>query len=200
MERANEESIVPGSSLARTVTQLNKHYGIVCGIVVQNRTNMELSSPHATITAGSLIKSPGSVSPGQIESVIAHKYWFSMKGTSGLVSWLLSGLERRVVVMWDVPFFQSTNILAVGITTKKNTVHNGKWYTEIENSSYNRDLNFNRGTYYANFNEIMIADECIEVLGTMGTGRASEVNITVRSKRNVYFEKIRVFKAGDLPE
>jgi hypothetical protein len=30
-------------------------------------------------------------------------------------------------------------------------------------------------------NEVMIADERIEVLGTMGTGRAPEVNITVRS-------------------
>lgn len=70
MERTNEKSIVPECSLSRTLTQLNKNYRIVCGIVVQNRTNMELSLPHATIKAGSLIKPPASVSPGQIESVV----------------------------------------------------------------------------------------------------------------------------------
>ena len=70
MERTNVESIVPGYSLARTVTELNKKYSIVCGIVVQNRTTMELSLPHVTINAGCLIKSPASVSPGQIEYVV----------------------------------------------------------------------------------------------------------------------------------
>ena len=142
---------------------------------------MELSLPHVTIEAGSLIKPPASVSPGQTESVIAHKYGFSIKGTSGLMSWLLSELGRRVVVMWNVPFFGSANILSVGIS-KESTVHNAKWYTEIEKSSYSQDLNFKRGIYYETCNEVMIADECIEVLGTMGTGRTPEVNITIRSK------------------
>jgi hypothetical protein len=98
------------------------------------------------------------------------------------MSWLLSELGRRVVVLWDVPFFKSANILAVGITTKDSTVHNSKWYTQIEKSSYSPDLNFNRGLYSGTCNEVMIADECIEVLGIMGTGRSPEVNITVRSK------------------
>ena len=97
------------------------------------------------------------------------------------MSWLLSELGRRVVVMWDVPFFHLHNILAVGIT-KESIVHNSKWYTEIEKSSYSPDLNFTRGIYHDTCNEIMIADEYIEVLGTMGTGRTPEVNITVRSK------------------
>ena len=91
-------------------------------------------------------------------------------------------MGRRVVVMWDVPFFQSANILAVGITPMESTVHNRKWYAELENSSYSPDLNFKRGIFYHTANEVVIADECIEVLGTMGTGRTPEVNITVRSK------------------
>ena len=99
------------------------------------------------------------------------------------MSWLLSELGRRVVVMWDVPFFKSANILAVGITTKDSTVHNRNWYTELEKSSYSPGLNFNRGIYESTCNEVMIADENIEVLGTMGTGRTPEVNITVRPKR-----------------
>jgi hypothetical protein len=97
------------------------------------------------------------------------------------MSGLLSELGRRVVVMWGVPFFKLDNILAVGIS-KDSTVHNTKWYTEIEKSSYSPDLTFKRGIYYDTCNEVMIADECIEVLGTMGTGRTPEVNITVRSK------------------
>jgi hypothetical protein len=46
--------------------------------------------------------------------------------------------------MWDVPYFQLDNILAVGITTTDNTVHNRKWFTKIEKSSYSPDLNFNK--------------------------------------------------------
>jgi hypothetical protein len=70
MERTNVESIFPGCSLSRTLTQLNKQYNIVCGIAVQNRTNMELSVPHATMVSGRLTKPPASVSPGQIEYVV----------------------------------------------------------------------------------------------------------------------------------
>jgi hypothetical protein len=50
--------------------------------------------------------------------------------------------------MWDVPFFQSANILAVGITPMESTVHNRKWYAELENSSYSPDLNFKRGIFF----------------------------------------------------
>ena len=181
MERAYEESIVPGCQFTRTLTQLNNNYRIVCGIVVKNRTNMELSSPRVTIKVGSLIRPPPSVAPRQTESMIAHKYGFSIRGTSGLMSWSFGELKRRVVVMWDVPFFQSHNILAVGISTTENTVHKENWYTEIEKLSQSSDLNYSRERYYETCNEVMIADERIEVLGTMGTGRAPEVNITVRA-------------------
>jgi hypothetical protein len=61
-------------------------------------------------------------------------------------------------------------------------VYNDEWYTKIEKSSDSPDLNVKRGIYYETCNEVMIADECIEVLGTMGTGRTPEVNITIRSK------------------
>ena len=182
MERTYEESIAPGGSLTRIISQLNTKYSIVCGILLQNRTHMELSLPHATVETGSLIKPPSSVSPGQTESVIAHKHWFSIRGTSGLMSWSLSELGRRVVVMWNVPYFQLDNILAVGITTTENTAHNRNWFNEIEKSSYSPDLNFNRGIFYDTCKEVVIADENIEVLGTMGSGRTPEVNITVRSK------------------
>ena len=97
------------------------------------------------------------------------------------MSWSLGEVGRRVVVMWDVPFFQSHNILAVGISTTENTVHKENWYTEIEKLSQSSDLNYSRERYYETCNEVMIADERIEVLGTMGTGRAPEVNITVRA-------------------
>ena len=103
-------------------------------------------------------------------------------GTSGLISWLLSELGRRVVVMWNVPFFQSASVLAVGIITQDSTIHNRRWYTEIEKSSYSTDLNFIRGIYYDTCNEVMITDGRIQVLGTMGTGRTPEVKITVRPK------------------
>jgi hypothetical protein len=70
MERAYEESIVPGCQFTRTLTQLNNNYRIVCGIVVKNRTNMELSSPRVTIKVGSLIRPPPSVAPRQTESMV----------------------------------------------------------------------------------------------------------------------------------
>jgi len=109
-----------------------------------------------------------------------------MKGTSGLMSWLLKVWGRRVVVMWNVPFFQSANTLAVGITMKGSTVHNDAWYTQIYKSSDSPDLHVKRGKYYQTCNEIMIEDDCIEVLGTMGTGRTPQVNIKVRPKQHKF--------------
>ena len=98
------------------------------------------------------------------------------------MSLLLSELGRRVVVMWDVPYFTFANTLVVGITTKGSNVHNEEWYTKIDLSSDSPDLHVKRGKYYETCNEIMIEDDCIEVLGTMGTGSTPEVNITVRPK------------------
>ena len=105
-----------------------------------------------------------------------------MRGTSGLMSWSLNALERRVVVMWNVPYFTYVNTLVVGITTKGSIVHNDAWYTKIYKSSDSIELNVKRGKYYETCNEIMIEDDCIQVLGTMGTARSPEVNITVRPK------------------
>ena len=109
-----------------------------------------------------------------------------MKGTSGLMSWLLSDLGRRVVVMWNVPYFTSANTLAVGITTKSSTVHLNTWYSKIEKSSNIPDLRVKQGNYYETCNEIMIEDDCMEILGTMGTGSRPEVNIIVRPKLHKY--------------
>jgi hypothetical protein len=69
MKRRMEEST---SSLAGTQlsTLMNKSHNIVCGIVVQNWMNMELSLPHVTVRSGSLSKPPVSVSPGQREAVV----------------------------------------------------------------------------------------------------------------------------------
>lgn len=79
MKRRMEESTIPGSSLAGTQlsTLMNKGHNIVCGIVVQNWTNMELSLPHVTVNTGSLSKPPASVSPGQREAVVTTLFHIS---------------------------------------------------------------------------------------------------------------------------
>jgi len=76
MTRRMEESTIPGSSLAGThlSTLMNKSYNIVCGIVLQNWTHMELSLPHVTVKTGSLSKPPVSVSPGQREAVVIRLF------------------------------------------------------------------------------------------------------------------------------
>jgi len=72
MESRIEKSIIPGGSLARTQlsTQMNINYNIVCGIVVHNWTNVELSLPCVTVNTGSLSKPPASVYRGQREAVV----------------------------------------------------------------------------------------------------------------------------------
>ena len=72
MKRRIEESIISGGSLAETQlsTLMNNNYNIVCGIVVQNWTNMELSLPCVNVNTGSISKPPASVSPGQREAVV----------------------------------------------------------------------------------------------------------------------------------
>jgi hypothetical protein len=55
-------------------------------------------------------------------------------------------------------------------------------YSFTTGANIRGDLNFNRVIFYDTCKEVMIADEGIEVLGTMGSGRTPEVNITVRSK------------------
>jgi hypothetical protein len=69
-----------------------------------------------------------------------------------------------------IKFCTCVEKFAVGISTTENTVHKENWHTEIEKLSQSSDLNYSRERYYETCNEVMIADERIEVLGTMGTG------------------------------
>ncbi|XP_071148698.1 conoporin-Cn1-like [Mytilus edulis] len=172
----------PGNSFRSSIAYSKKNYILGCTIYIQNWTTMELSKPNATINTGCLASPPQNVGTKMKEVMVGHKVGFSLRGTSGIVSWLVGNLKRRVIVMWNVPFFSSPNILAVGITSRGVKNHTKDWYESISRNETTNDLCYTKGVFHDQCNQIISEDDILEVLGVMGTGSRADVIITVRPK------------------
>ncbi|CAC5414211.1 unnamed protein product [Mytilus coruscus] len=142
--------------------------------------------PNATINTGCLASPPQNVGTKMKEVMVGHKVGFSLRGTSGIVSWLVGNLDRRVIVMWNVPFFSSANNLAVGITSRGVKNHMGNWYESISRNDTRDDLCYTKGVFHDQCNQIISEDDILQVLGDMGTGSRADVIITVRPKNKKY--------------
>ncbi|CAG2225366.1 secY [Mytilus edulis] len=141
----------PGISFRSSITYSKDNYIRVCTIYIQNWTTMELSKPNATLNTGCLASPPQNVGTKMKEVMVGHKVGFSLRGTSGIVSWLVCNLERRVIVMWNVPFFSSPNNLAVGITRRGVKNHTKDWYESISRNDTTNDLCYTKeGSFMIN--------------------------------------------------
>ncbi|XP_063414112.1 conoporin-Cn1-like isoform X2 [Mytilus trossulus] len=176
----------PGNSFSSSIMYTKANYARVCTIYIQNWTTMELSKPNATINTGCLASPPQNVGTKMKEVLIGHKVGFSLRGTSGIVSWLLDNLDRRVIVMWNVPLFSSSNNLAVGITSRGVKNHNMNWYESISRNDTRDDICYTTGVFHDQCNQIISEDDTLEVLGDMGTGSRADVIITVRPKKRKF--------------
>ncbi|XP_069134263.1 tereporin-Ca1-like [Argopecten irradians] len=176
-------AIAAGSSLAgTTVSALTSSggYSVACGIETSNWTKYILEKPKA-INDGGLIKTPPmNVLPGVKEAMITHKIGGTATGTYGSVSWVIK--DRRVVVMWSVPFNHDyyTNWLAVGITKPGYKQHDENWYNTMYYESNTPVLEFRRKQFYNDVNPVTFPDGEFEVEGNMGSTHISNVHITVK--------------------
>ncbi|XP_052076795.1 echotoxin-2-like [Mytilus californianus] len=175
-----------GNSFRSSIMYSKENYIRVCTIYIQNWTTIELSKPNATINTGCLASPPQNVGTKMKEVMVGHKVGFSLRGTSGIVSWLVGNLDRRVIVMCNVPFFSSSNNLAVGITSRGVKNHTGNWYESISRNDTRDNICYTKGVFHDQCNQIISEDDILEVLGDMGTGSRADVIITVRPKNRKF--------------
>nr|KAG5686946.1 hypothetical protein BaRGS_029484 [Batillaria attramentaria] len=98
-------------------------------------------------------------------------------GSYGTVSWKVEGLNRRVYVMWSVPFNHDyfTNWLAVGLSRKGYTNHPGDNALFDQMYSGKSDLNIAFERHQ---------DGDISLEATMGSSHKAEVRVIVRPVDN----------------
>ena len=101
------------------------------GIIIHNKTGCKLTDPVVRLERGSCKRTPCSEivakeGCGCLFVVKDTKWW---TGSSGTVSWLIEGKNRRVVIMWAVPLNQLfySNHLAVALTTNVNHAPRNEW-------------------------------------------------------------------------
>ena len=113
---------------------------------------------------------------------LAHKVGHTACGTCGSVSWQIK--DRRVVVMWSVPYDHNIydNWLAVGITKPGVTDHDRNWFDIMY---YKNDGWFKRGCFGQHCDPITFADSEFIVTGTMGSAHKTTVVIVVKPRREV---------------
>ncbi|XP_060074368.1 tereporin-Ca1-like [Ylistrum balloti] len=178
-------AVSAGSSLAgTTVSALTSSggYSVACGIETANWTKYTLEKPMA-FNDGGLIKTPPiDILPGVKEAMITHKTGGTATGTYGSVSWVVN--DRRVVVMWSVPFNHDyyQNWLGVGLTKPGKTKHDKSWYKTMYYQSNTSELSFIRKKFYTDVNPVTISDEDFEVEGTIGSTHIADAHIVVRPR------------------
>lgn len=103
-----------------------------------------------------------------------------MTGSSGIVSWLIQGTEKRLVVIWKSPYF-SSNTLGICLTKNGHDMHKDEWFNVIRNKRHSTDLKYKFSAFCEKSDEIMIEDEGFQIYGSMGSSSKPEVKITLRS-------------------
>ncbi|KAK7462546.1 hypothetical protein BaRGS_00038402 [Batillaria attramentaria] len=187
---AASAAVSAGSSLAGTTISslLNDGYSVGCGIEVQNWTRFPLSEAITRINGGYLSKPPVAVLPSKKEAMVTRKTGGCATGSYGTVSWKVEGLNRRVYVMWSVPFNHDyfTNWLAVGLSRKGYTNHPGDNALFDQMYSGKSDLNiaFERHQYWTSMDPIIFSDGDISLEATMGSSHKAEVRVIVRPVDN----------------
>ncbi|XP_076083903.1 tereporin-Ca1-like [Mytilus galloprovincialis] len=93
----NESTYIP-SDIDQKIQAVN--YSVVFGIEIKNSTTHNLHSPKTTIHWGYLLSPPPtSIGPDERGSFIAHKFFGTATGTTGVVSYLVGDTDSRMVVM-----------------------------------------------------------------------------------------------------
>lgn len=174
--------LVSGSSVSNTSVE-SAPYNVACQVVVENRTNCSLTSPASFVNGGVMKYPPVVVPAGHREAFLAHKIGFTATGTYGTASWLIprrsEKTEKRLVVMWSVPFNHDfySNWLAVGFATPADAHHD--WYKQMYYKESKNGLNFVRGEFDKSIQTIYIEDGDIRITGTMGTSHKTQVSVIV---------------------
>ncbi|XP_052067710.1 tereporin-Ca1-like [Mytilus californianus] len=182
-----ESKVISGASLLRsTLTHLmDIGFMIVCGIQVENWTKFTLTNPNTTLEWGYLSSPATNIQPATREAMVSHKCGFTATGTSGTVSWLINGTDRRLVIAWSAPFnfdFYS-NYLILGLTNKGYKKHNKTWFQTMYYEKEDEAMVFKRVKCRFTSNEVMIDDDLFEVTGTMDTSHKPEIKVIIKPKR-----------------
>nr|AXS67880.1 coluporin-8 [Colubraria reticulata] len=146
--------ITPGSTMTGNIMQELKDsgYGVTLAIFVENWTKFPLIHPFVYFEFGFGFKenTPVTIQPGTKEVFPVRKTSGLMAGTSGVASWVVYKADRRLVIMWSIPyvFHPHRNWMAVGLTPTGFTgVPWGKvWYRQMFYGYSNLDMKFTRQT------------------------------------------------------
>nr|KAG5686945.1 hypothetical protein BaRGS_029483 [Batillaria attramentaria] len=120
--------------------------------------------------------------------MVTRKTGLCATGSSGTVSWKVEGLNRRVYVMWSVPFNHDhySNWLAVGLSRKGYTKHpdDNVLFDQMYDGASDENVSFERHEYWTSMDPIKFSDGDISLEATMGSSHKAEVRVIVRPVDN----------------
>ncbi|KAK7088414.1 tereporin-Ca1-like [Littorina saxatilis] len=164
-------------------------YRVQCFIEVENDTGYALSDPNVSLKGGELSMLPRSILPHQRNVTMSRCSYRIFGGSSGVVSWLIEPLQRRLVVMWSVPFSLVfyRNKLAVGLTpaaSKKDYAERNNWFYKMYNGDVDGVLSdFQSKEYGSTIQPIYVENEAarLSIEGSMTDGYKAHVRIAFGS-------------------
>lgn len=102
-----------------------------------------------------------------------------MTGSSGIVSWLIQNNEKRLVVVWRSPYF-SNNGVGIGLTTVGSDTHDDSWFKIMRNNQQRQtQLKYKFSTFGDSSEEMIIEDDDLKVICSIGTSSKPEIKITL---------------------
>lgn len=100
-----EQSISQGEEEAKRLIQKSSHARYVVILIENHSSNYTLCNPQYFIASGAIEKLEHKISPGGFGLASFAKSGF-LRGTWGVLSYQLDNTQKRIAIMWSVPYDQ----------------------------------------------------------------------------------------------
>nr|AXS67878.1 coluporin-6 [Colubraria reticulata] len=197
VEAAASTNITPGSSITGDVQQelIKSGFLRTLAIFVENWTRYPLISPFVYHKDGYSDSTKLTIQPGMKEVFITRKTSYLLAGTTGVVSWLVEGAKRRLVLLWAIPYDRVSyrNWMALGLTPKGITIpeDGSMTYRNMYFHSSNSQLKFTRDK-----TSVIHRDADFTIIGTLTEGPNAVMKVVFSPTHTSYLAPVLLRALG----
>jgi len=158
--------------------ELDDNYGVCFQLTVENCTTKRLDPQGNTVESGLVSRAQVAVTPGMTEGMAGRKTAGAACGCVGTVSWKIGDTNRKLVVMYSVPFNHDyySNVCAAGIFALNATIDFDMMYYKSENG-------FKRKDFWKDLTALTYdKDSMFVVTASMGSNHRPHIKVQLKAK------------------
>nr|AXS67897.1 coluporin-25 [Colubraria reticulata] len=190
VQAAARTAVIAGPSIEalrrKDIEELGYWVNVI--MTIENWSRFPLNSRNNRVHSGSFFYGTGEINPGKRE-VLAFLNG-DLVGSYGTVSFLVSGANRRFVIMWSAPYLIANggyrNWMALGMTSVGRTSTDDEYgyFDEMYENWGTWYLKFDRKEFYWKEDPVNFSNDQFVLWGKMAPTRKAHITIVFRPLSN----------------